>query len=115
MHTGAAALQRLARDFFSGWTIQSNPSKPQQTPDQTQTTTPQSTPHHPESNNPQTTPQIAGEPLPLSDASVVAVEFSIATHDFTMHEDDPTHSDAPVLIRAGTCWGWWVAVFVLKA
>ncbi|KAI8475221.1 MAG: hypothetical protein J3K34DRAFT_71618 [Monoraphidium minutum] len=50
--------------------------------------------------------EIAGEPLPLSDASVVAVEFSIATHDFTMHEDDPTHSDSPVLIRAGTCWGW---------
>jgi hypothetical protein len=60
----------------------------------------------PAQKTPPETPQIAGEPLPLSDSSVVAVEFSIATHDFTMNEDDPTHSDSPVLIRAGTCWGW---------
>ncbi|KAI8468265.1 MAG: hypothetical protein J3K34DRAFT_523064 [Monoraphidium minutum] len=50
--------------------------------------------------------EIAGEALPLSETSVVAVEFSIATHDFTTHEEDPTHSDRPVLIKAGTCWGW---------
>jgi hypothetical protein len=63
-------------------------------------------PHRPFSNQTQPKTKIAGEPLPLSDASVVAVEFSIATHDFTTGEDDPTHSDCPVLIRAGTCWGW---------
>ena len=50
--------------------------------------------------------EVAGEPLPLGEAAVVAVEFSIATHDFVTREEDPTHSDSPVLIRAGTCWGW---------
>ncbi|GBF88316.1 hypothetical protein Rsub_01028 [Raphidocelis subcapitata] len=50
--------------------------------------------------------EIAGEPLPLGESAVVAVEFSIATHDFTTREEDPTHSDGAVLIRAGTCWGW---------
>ena len=71
--------------------------------------TTRSLPNPPKTNGEHPPPQktkVAGEPLPLPDAAVVAVEFSIATHDFVSGEDDPTHSDAPVLIRAGTCWGW---------
>jgi len=60
----------------------------------------------PKTRAPPLTHQVAGDPLPINDASVVGVEFSISTHDFTTSEDDPTHSDSPVLIRAGTCWGW---------
>lgn len=34
------------------------------------------------------------------------VDFDIATWDFVLHEEDPTSSEGPVVIKAGTCWGW---------
>eukprot|EP00878_Enallax_costatus_P026246 GHUV01028140.1.p1 GENE.GHUV01028140.1~~GHUV01028140.1.p1 ORF type:complete len:188 (+),score=71.19 GHUV01028140.1:317-880(+) len=51
--------------------------------------------------------EIEGEgPLPLAESAMVQVDFDIATWDFVMHEEDPTSSEGPVVIKAGTCWGW---------
>lgn len=37
---------------------------------------------------------------------ICQVDFDIATWDFVLHEEDPTSSEGPVVIKAGTCWGW---------
>lgn len=51
--------------------------------------------------------EVEGEgPLPLSESTMVQVDFDIATWDFVLHEEDPTSSEGPVVIKAGTCWGW---------
>lgn len=38
--------------------------------------------------------------------TLLQVDFDIATWDFVLHEEDPTSSEGPVVIKAGTCWGW---------
>ena len=50
--------------------------------------------------------QFGAEPLRLGERAAVAVDFDISTFSFEHGEEDATPSDGPVLIKAGTCWGW---------